>query len=348
MDEALHVVNATSNNGCALNFLHGKFGKFVNIIKIAYLCRRENGTVGTTKDDIDLMMENLALSNEISFVSLSDVPVKEFFDSQASPTLKCDTNHDTVTISTMKSFSGDVHYQEINDNPDTDTECLLDQIAQERQERNLNNEDAQFIAVAWIVKPAVWVDVLTSHSNTKRFHLLTFSSRLSIRKQIVWLWVLIPNQQRFSFRWVFQEAIPTLVPKWLFDRVVFFMKDADPQQRNEILSSINFVFVNATEGTCGFHVVNMGWKKNLPSCHQILTPNQLKKWSLVKRQIQSWVYSWMNPGNVEDEDEYQVSKCLLEKFICSKAVLEVVDRHMFIIVKIQKFLRQHVYTWETL
>ena len=99
------------------------------------------------------MMENLALSNEISFVSLSDVPVKEFFDSQASPTLKCDTNHDTVAISTMKSFSGDVHYREINDNPDT--ECLLDQIAQERQERNLlNNEDVLFIAVAWIVKPA--------------------------------------------------------------------------------------------------------------------------------------------------------------------------------------------------
>ena len=197
------MVNATSNNGCARNFLHGKCGKFVNIIKTAYLCRRENGTVCTTKDDIDLMMENLALSNEISFVSLSDVPVKEFFDSQASPTLKCDTNHDTVAISTMKSFSGDVHYREINDNPDT--ECLLHQIAQERQERKLNNVDALFIAVAWIVKPAfrlfklcpevVRVDV-TSHSNNKGFHLLTFSSRLSIGKQIVWLWVFIPNQQR--------------------------------------------------------------------------------------------------------------------------------------------------------
>jgi hypothetical protein len=30
------------------------------------------------KDDIDHMMENLALSYEISFLSLSDVPVKEF------------------------------------------------------------------------------------------------------------------------------------------------------------------------------------------------------------------------------------------------------------------------------
>ena len=37
--------------------------------------------------------------------------------------------------------------------------------------------------------------------------------------------------------WVFQEVIPTLLPKWLRDRVLFFMKDGDPQQRNEILFS---------------------------------------------------------------------------------------------------------------
>jgi hypothetical protein len=60
------------------------------------------------------------------------------------------------------------------------------------------------------------------------------------------------------------------------------------------------------------------------------------------------MYSWMNPGNVEEDDEYQVSKCLLEKFICSQAVLEVVDGNSIIIVKILKFLRLHVYTWETL
>ena len=39
-----------------------------------------------------------------------------------------------------------------------------------------------------------------------------------------------------------------------------FMKDADPQQRNELLGELKNVFVNATEGTCGFHIVNMGWK----------------------------------------------------------------------------------------
>ena len=90
------------------------------------------------------------------------------------------------------------------------------------------------------------------------------------------------------------------------------MKDADPQQRNEIQSSMRNIFVNASEGTCGYHLVNMGWKRNIPNCVNLLHTSQLNAWSSIVRQIQSWVYSWMTPGNVEDEDEYDISKYLRE------------------------------------
>jgi hypothetical protein len=43
------------------------------------------------------------------------------------------------------------------------------------------------------------------------------------------------------------------------------MKDADPQQRNKLLGGMKTVFVNASEGPCGFHIVNMGWKKHVHS-----------------------------------------------------------------------------------
>jgi hypothetical protein len=78
IDNIVHVVNATSNNGAARNYLHGKFGKFINLMKAAYLCRRESGNLQSAKDYIYLMMENLVKSKEISFVSLADVPAKEF------------------------------------------------------------------------------------------------------------------------------------------------------------------------------------------------------------------------------------------------------------------------------
>jgi len=78
--ETLHVINATSDNVDARNYIHGKFGKFVNLIKIVYLQRRETAVLDSTKDDIDHMLENFESSNKISFVSLSDVPVKDFLN----------------------------------------------------------------------------------------------------------------------------------------------------------------------------------------------------------------------------------------------------------------------------
>jgi hypothetical protein len=79
----------------------------------------------------------------------------------------------------------------MKDNPET--VCLSHQISEERCERNMNKEDALFIAVAWIVKPAfrlfklcpevVWLDV-TSHSNNKGFHLLYFTN--GVRRAVTW------------------------------------------------------------------------------------------------------------------------------------------------------------------
>ena len=60
IDNIVHVVNATSNNGCGRIFIHGKFGKFISLMKAAYLCRRENGDLNSPRDDIDQMMDNMA------------------------------------------------------------------------------------------------------------------------------------------------------------------------------------------------------------------------------------------------------------------------------------------------
>jgi hypothetical protein len=76
VDNIVHVVKATSNNGSGRNFIHGKFGKFISLMKAAYLCRRENGDLYSPRDNIDQMMDNMAESDKISFVSLSDVPIK--------------------------------------------------------------------------------------------------------------------------------------------------------------------------------------------------------------------------------------------------------------------------------
>ena len=192
------------------------------------------------------MIDDFESSDEITFVALSDVPMKDMF-----PDLDKDTNDDTITISSYsyKSSPGSISSKKLND--DGHMPDLANKVAQERVEHNLSINENLFIAVAWVVKPAfrlfmlcpevIWIDV-TSHSNNKGFNLLTLPSNTSIGKQVVFM---CPKQQRFSFRWVFQEAITTLIPKWLCDLVMFFMKDADPQQCNELLWAMVNVFVNA-------------------------------------------------------------------------------------------------------
>ncbi len=171
IDNIVHVVNATSNNGCARNYIHGKFGKFISLMKATYLCRRENRDLNSPRDNIDQMMDNMAKSDEISFVSLSHVPIKDYFDANNT-----DCNVDTMNISTTKSITGHVNYEPINES--SEISSLSAQINEERSEQCLQKEEALLIAVAWIVKPAfrlfklcpevVWVD-LTSHSTTKDF-----------------------------------------------------------------------------------------------------------------------------------------------------------------------------------
>jgi hypothetical protein len=115
-------------------------------MKAAYLCRRENGDLNSPGDDIDQMMDNMVRSDKISFVSYSDVPIKDYFDVNNTD---CDV--DTITISTTKSFTGHVHNEPINES--SKISSLSAQINEERSERYLQKEEALFIVLAWIVKP---------------------------------------------------------------------------------------------------------------------------------------------------------------------------------------------------
>ncbi len=49
------------------------------------------------------MMDNLVKSNEISFMSLAGIPVKDYFGKQQLP-----DSLEIVTISTSKAFGGEV------------------------------------------------------------------------------------------------------------------------------------------------------------------------------------------------------------------------------------------------
>ena len=71
-------------------------------------------------------------------------------------------------------------------------------------------------------------------------------------------------------------------------------------------------------------------------------------WVLVTRKIHQWIYSWMKPGYVRDEDEYKISKFILLQFVCSAQVLAAAEGHVFMIIRMIRWLHFHMFTYESL
>ncbi len=88
----------------------------------------------------------------------------------------------------------------------------------------MDTKQVLYISIGWTKIHAFWLFILcpevvwwdvTSPSNNKGFCVLTFSCWTSVDKQVVFLWIWIPNQQHFSFWWVFWHSIPFII-FWTF------------------------------------------------------------------------------------------------------------------------------------
>ena len=92
IDDARQVVTSTSNKATGRNFAFGKWGRFINSVKMAYIAnrdrRQEEGD--TVKDDITRMIDDLEQSDEIAFTSLSDVPVEDLTPNLMDPRMAND------------------------------------------------------------------------------------------------------------------------------------------------------------------------------------------------------------------------------------------------------------------
>jgi len=241
-EDTCQVVAATSNKATGRNFALNNYGRFISSMKVAYIQAKLNHEGGATskEDDICRMLQEFKKSNDIKFTTLSDIPVEDLEGYDGG-------GNETVTVSTTKNDDGTITSTPVSEMLGLSSLNLEETAKRERRERIISRSDVMFMSVAWIKRrnfrlfklcpEVIWCDV-TSHSNNKGFHLLTFSCRLSVNKQVVFLWIWIPNQQRSSFRWVFQHVLPILIPRFHRYRVKMIMKDGDPQQRNEILISL--------------------------------------------------------------------------------------------------------------
>ena len=98
---------------------------------------------------------------------------------------------------------------------------------------------------------------------------------------------------------------------------------------------------------CGFIFLVEKWKLYVPGVTAVSKRNQ-DLWKSVVRKMKQWIYSWMRPGYVENAEEHKISKLLLLQFVCSAAVLNAVDGHVYIVTAMLRFLQGYVFIHESL
>ena len=128
-------------------------------------------------------MDSLESSNDVIFTALSNVP-QSFFDKVNKET-ETEGSAGSVSLSVTKTSDGSLINTDISEDPEM--KPIADMMEKSRQTLNVDPNQSILFSIAWIQLPSIrffklcpeviWMDI-TSHSNNKGFHLLTFSCTL--------------------------------------------------------------------------------------------------------------------------------------------------------------------------
>ena len=332
------MTNACIGAAVGRNYIFSKLGKYITKAQITHFTSEPSSPLvdGLEKSDIDSLLEFFEATEDISYQTLWDVPLRD----GKTALISC------VNVDRDQGFAEIDH----SDDPEFSVPRESAKIARSNP---LVHEDARiFLAVAFANKydirtfmlfPEVIHGDCTCDSNNTNNHLLTFSCRISSGKQVVFLKVWLPNQKRYSFRWVFKFVLTSLFDPSAFRRTRLVMVDGDPQQKSELSKAILDYMPNAVDGGCGWHIVEQGWKRHGPTMSAVtVASGKRDKFNIFRKCVKDWCYSWMTAGGVESKDEYSVSKQLLFAYLASPDVLDACDGNQHLIHQISEFIRNYV------
>ncbi len=226
---------------------------------------------------------------------------------------------------------------------------------QQRRLYNMGANERLLVGLGWIYKdelrlfrlfPKVFHVDATSHTNNEKRLLLTFTGRTSEGQTFIFLRVFLPNQKAYSFRWVFQVILPVLLGQQTLKDTEYVISDGDNQECQQLDGAIDLYLPNARRGRCGWHIVVKGIARHCPP-KKALHCKYHARYEHFLNYVKKWIFSWMQPGFCETEQEYDVSKALLMDFIMSeKVVNDVCGGESSIPRRIMEFITNYVLIYE--
>jgi MULE transposase domain len=343
------MCQAAIGNAVSRNYIFSKTGKFITKAQLAYFNSPPPMPLvdGLKSSDTDEMLSFFEQSEDISYHVLWDVPI---------PPTEPPSPRKTALVSSLCP-AGEDGSMEIDHSDDSDFQPARDMAASTRTNGRVHPNSRVFLGCGYcttggardfaLFPEVVWADVTSDTNNTGNF-LLTFSCRTSEGKQVIFLKVWIPNQNQFSFRWVFKFVLKSLIPETTLTRVRVFMVDGDPQQRNELVKAMMEFMANAIVQSCAWHILNQGMKRRLPSKNLIPAGDKHDQYGIFVGHVKSWCYSWMTPGGCESEQEYELSHQLLLAYINSREGLEACNGIQAYQKAISNFVVEYVQTKDNL
>ena len=252
--DAQHVVRSTINKAAGREFIKAKFGKFLPSSQIAYLSAIR---ADYKLDEHSSLIEMFEESENVRYNLLWSIK-----------------KGDDIEVLSSTKIAGEVTQESPLLQGDEEKQLLpvATNAVEQRKSRGIGDEEQVFHCIAWthedllryfLLCPEVVTFDVTSHTNASGYHHLSFSCRTSIDKQVLFCRIWIPDQRRVSFRYVFQEALPRILPTHVLTRVKFLMCDGDPQQNIEIRLALQHLFPCAIVALCVYHLVNMGWNRHV-------------------------------------------------------------------------------------
>jgi hypothetical protein len=342
------------------NYLLQKTGRLVSSCKVHWFMNGNDSLDPTRSgkkkvDEVQDLLDSLESNKETKYTILCDTPCSLCKLPSARSTVAPPLSSRLVSTSRDSATSSSNSEKDLTEN--TDLSDIVKKAQMTRLEQGLDADTKIFIAIGWVYKcdyrlfqlfpEVVHVDG-TSHSTNSKYQLYTFSVRSSLNKQVVFMRMWLPNEQKSTFRLVFGYMVRQLLPPDALGRVRVIMADGDPQQKEEILNSFKFVFPNAVFGGCGWHIVFQGWIRYGPSLNQF-RGRQRTLAKRLYRNVKRWCYSWMKTGYCETEEEYKISKALLVAYLSSDAVLKALgggEKAHCVVAELRAYVLKRVADYE--
>ncbi len=196
----------------------------------------------------------------------------------------------------------------IVDEPDTLGEDMLKYARESRVAVNATDDQDVLIAIVWVLPegkrlfrafPEVNFIDGTHKTNNENRPLITGGVRDADGKVSIVYRALVPNERAWLFRWLFHEALPSLLGGSYCKLVCIQITDGDSQETSQLDHALKTIFQNSKRRRCGWHIVEKGWQRHLRG-FLLRSDAAIHLTSVVK----NWLYSLMK--DVETAAEYDM------------------------------------------